>query len=254
MQKIAFILFLVITTSGCSVLKNRSGNYIGDYESIKSSDNIQVVKNKNITKNNFYIEKAEIEVITPAGSDKFLGSVKFEKPGKYLISLKSFTGIEAARILQSGDTILANDRIKRKLYFGSPDYVLRKYGISESMIPVLFGDFIGGKLADENTTECIDGRLNVAYAINGIRISYVIDCKENKIISAVTENNFQGKNISINYSGFKKVNDLIFPGRIEVTDTQRNTTIKIKILKITPGLKNEIEFLPGNKYELIRLL
>lgn len=254
MQKISSILFLVVIISGCSVLKKGSDKYAGDSDNYLPVNNIQSTKSKNITANSFFIEKAEIEIVSPGLKEKFLGSIKFEKEGKYLISLKSLTGIEVARIFVSEDTLLANDRINRKLYYGYPDYFLRKYGIPEALLPVIFGDLVGDKIAGKDSSECIDGRLNQAYLIKGIRMLYVIDCKKNKIISAVPENSFRSESFRINYTKFTKRNELIFPVQIDITDTQRNTTIKIKIIKITSGLKDKIEFIPGNKYELIRLL
>ena len=40
----------------------------------------------------FFIQKAEIEVINQDGKEKYLSTIKYEKPDKYLISIKSRTG------------------------------------------------------------------------------------------------------------------------------------------------------------------
>ena len=64
MRKIIIILILVFFIAGCSVIRNKS---IRDLEISKEyfSDNIlESVKNQNITNKDFFIQKAEIEIIT----------------------------------------------------------------------------------------------------------------------------------------------------------------------------------------------
>ena len=41
-----------------------------------------------------------------------MATIKYELPDKYLISIRSKAGIEAARIFITKDTVLINDRIK----------------------------------------------------------------------------------------------------------------------------------------------
>ena len=71
--------------------------------------------------------------------------LKFEYPDKYLISIKSRTGIEGARIYISEDTILFNDRINKKMYYGSSLYLKRKYGLTTNFLPLIFGDIVSRK-------------------------------------------------------------------------------------------------------------
>ena len=96
-----------------------------DYTKPGSSNVFESTKNQNITNNGFFIQKAEIEIVTGEGKEKYLASIKFEKPDKYLISVKSRTGIEGARIYISNDSILVNDRINKKLYSGNTFYLKR---------------------------------------------------------------------------------------------------------------------------------
>ena len=110
------------------------------------------IENQNLTKRNFFIQKAEIEILSEEENQKLIASIKFIYPDQYLISLKSKTGIEAARIFITDDTVLINDRINRKLYFGKPAQLKNKYGISPAVLPVVLGDFIKGnsKLDEQN--------------------------------------------------------------------------------------------------------
>ena len=59
-------------------------------------------------------------------------------PDKFLISIKSHTGIEVARIFLTGDSIMINDRINKKLYYGSTSYLKNKYGLTTAVFPVIW--------------------------------------------------------------------------------------------------------------------
>ena len=254
MQKIAFVLFMAYISTGCSVVKNVRSKDYGFSGRLITEQTLEGLKIQNVTENNFYIRKAEIEIITLAGREKFLGSLKFERPGKYLISIKSRTGIEGARVLISDDTLLINDRINRKQYYGSADYLLKKFGISNSVLPVILGDYIGDKISGNFNSECLDGKLDVESIKSGMKIKYLIDCKKGKPILAITENNVDKENIKITYEDFIKKRDFLTPTKIEIFDPQRNTTIKIKILKMESPWDGTIEFIPGNRYKILQLL
>ncbi|MCX6325589.1 MAG: DUF4292 domain-containing protein [Bacteroidia bacterium] len=253
MRKINFILFLVIFSAGCSVIRNDGNKKYGATEGIITERLFENIKKQNITTSNFFIQKIEIEISTPGNKDKILGSLKFESPDKYLFSLKSRAGIEASRIFISEDTILINDRINRKQYYGSPRYLKTKFGLAESILPVIFGDYVNDNLSDSQT-KCSAGKLNSTCTISGMKINYVIDCKKEKTISAITEDNFNAEVMEIHYKDFFNAGDIIIAGRIEIKDLKRKTTIKIRIRKIESPWSGNIEFIPGNKYELIQLL
>lgn len=239
---------------GCSVIKNRKSKNDNISIEIVNENVLEYAKNQNITTNGFYIQKADIEIYTSEGREKVLGSLKFENPDKYLISIKSRSGIEAARIFISNDTILINDRINKKLYVGSPKYLKIKYGIPASVLPVVFGDVISDKYSYDGKTDCSEGKLNVSVILEGVKINYVIDCKKSKSISAVTENSLNKDRIKIEYDDFKKNGNKMIPARIDIKDSQSKTTIEIKILKIESPWNGNMDFIPGNKYEVLQLL
>lgn len=244
---------MLIISTGCSVIRFGGEKNYGLSNDIISDKLYESIIKQNITINNFFIQKAEIEISSKKVTKKVLGNIKFERPDKYLISIKSKTGIEAARIFISDDTILINDRINRKQYYGSTQYLKSKYGITASVLPIIFGDYISDNLSDSNTV-CSDGKLDIIGTVEGIRIKYVIDCKKGKIILAIPENKLSKEGIEIQYSNFFKNENVLSPGKIEIKDFQRETTVKIKIQKRKSLWNGKVEFVPGNKYELIRLL
>ena len=142
MSRITLILFITLFISGCSSLKKSGKIFIkGGEELIYKEDIIKL----NISNNDFDIEKAEIEIVGNNNRQILLANLKYRKEGNYLISIRIAAGFEIARLYLTKDTILINDKIRRKIYTASPDWLNEKYGISVTALPVLFGDYISGK-------------------------------------------------------------------------------------------------------------
>ncbi|MCX6253758.1 MAG: DUF4292 domain-containing protein [Bacteroidia bacterium] len=254
MQKIILILFVVILSTGCSVIRNGSKKNYKSGSEILPEKLFESIRKQNITLDNFFIQKAEIDIVTKNGKEKLLGSIKFRKPDKYLISIKSKIGIETARIFISNDTILVNDRINRKQYFGSTQYLEIKYGINDSVLPLIFGDYVAEILSDKIVEKCPNGKLDVDCIVGGIRIKYLIDCKRGKSILTIAEKGSNDNKIEFNYGSFIKTGDALIPRKIEIKDLQSMTTIEIRIKKIETPWDGNIEFIQGNRYELMQLL
>ena len=182
----------------------------------------------------------------------FLASVKYNAKGTYLISLRGKTGIEAARIYITKDTALVNDRINRQLLFGKPAYIEKKYGIPFAILPVVLGDLISGNRKIENLMPCENNRLKLEQNIQGVNITYIVDCSKGKIISAAREGSINGKLIDFKFAKFLKEGEGYLPSEVQID--YMDTHIKIRILKFESPWEGNIEFIPGNKYEQIELL
>lgn len=254
MQKVSLILFILLLSTGCSVLKSRKNDNSEVSEDIITEKLLEKIKKQNISERGFFIQKAEINIITENEKQNLIGTIKFQIPDKYLISLKSKAGIEVARIFISRDTILINERINKKEYYGSSNYLRRKFGITAYILPVIFGDYISDTLSDSNLTNCSDGKSSLIRIIGGIKVNYVIDCKKGKSIKAFSENSSGNDKIEINYSSFIKNIDLLTAGKIQIIDSEKMFTIEVKIKKIVYPWDEDIKFIPGQKYELIELL
>ena len=220
---------------GCSISKKLE-NTTSEYSSKHITDNIlEDVKEKNITNLNFYIEKAEIEILTERGTEKYTGNIKFEKPDKYLISLKSRSGIEGARIYISNDSILVNDRINRKLYYANSLYLEKKYGFNLNCLSLIFGDIVVEKGYEENKGKCLEDRFKIDCLVKGF-------------------NNYVQQSIGFKYDSFLSVNDILIPKVIEFEENQHNIHIRIKIKKVDFLWNGSIKFIPGRGYEIIKLV
>lgn len=254
MQKVIIILIVGIFVAGCSATRHLSTKNEHDTNVPIGVSILGNVKSLNITNNNFFIQKAEIQVINENGKETFIGTIKFEKPDKYLISLKSKTGIEGARIYISKDSIFVNDRINKKMYSGSSFYLKKKFGLGQSFLPLIFGDIILNKDCEKGNQECIGNKMTVNCVEKGIMLNYEIDCRKGKAVSVSQVNNFVKNGIEINYDSFHIIGNECVPQKVEFKDNQYNITINIKVLKIELPWNGSINFIPGKGYELIELV
>lgn len=254
MQKITLIIVLLILFSGCSVIKTGREEKQKASKVPGSERLIEFIREQNITEESFIIQRANIEIAGNEVNNKMIASVKFSKAEEFLISVRGKTGIEAARIFISPDTILINDRINRQQLIASPDYLKSKYGLSQEILPLLFGDFIDSRQTNKNLDECIDGMLYIDSFVEGIKIRYLIDCKIGKALAAIVESSLNDRGIEFHYKKFFKYNGKWIPGEIEVKNLLKETNIIISLDKITVPWEGIIEFIPGRKYEIIELL
>ncbi len=254
MQKIASILLVLMLLSACSLIRKGGRTNIESDKDLVAGELMFTAQNQNITKNSFIILKADIELISQSETDKMIATVKYSSNREFLISIRGKTGIEAARIFISKDTILVNDRINRQQLCASPGYLNTKYGFSQALLPMIFGDFIGRTIEEKNMAECKEGMLSVDCATEGIKIRYILDCKMGKPLSALVENSFNSGGIEFQYKEFFKYENRWIPGEIEVRNLMKETTIKIILDKMSIPWEGDIEFIPGRRYEIIDLL
>jgi hypothetical protein len=243
------ILILLILLTGCSALKTSKTKQ--EYISTRTSD-INKIRSQNLSVSDFNIKKAEVEINTGGEKQKLLASVKYKIPGLWLISLKSNTGIEVARAFITKDTILINDRLHKKMYYGNISVMEIKYGIPFIALPVLFGDFIERGIYSADSTRCIEGKNIKTIELNKYKTEYFISCRENKIINSKI-NNDKKREILIAYSKIKTNENKKYPTIIVLRYPEQECIIEIKIRNIDFTNIEKIDFFPGKGYENILL-
>jgi hypothetical protein len=253
-RKISIILILGVLIGGCSMTRKVGHNITDDSNKLPAANVLERVKELNISNRSFFIQKAEIEVVNKSVKEKFIGSIKFEKPDKYLISLKSRAGIEVARVYITKDTIWINDRMNRKLYYGNALYFEKKYGLNQKFLPLIFGDIVLERKIAEDMKECSGDKLAINCFVNGVILNYELDCKKRKTIFVNQVNNFAEEGIKIRYEKFSILEDILIPKNVKIEDSQYNTEINIKFLKIELPWNGSIKFVSGKGYELIELV
>lgn len=250
MPRITLILFVSILISGCSSLR-RAG--IVSINTGNKEISTTEIKKLNLTNSDFIIQKAEIEIRSDNDSKNLTASVKYKAGGIYLLIIRSKAGIEAARIYLTRDTILINDRVNRKLYCASPDYLYGKYGITVEALPLLFGDFLYKKMPENLILICKDGLSELRDKILNKDVNYTIVCSIGKVKLAKLGNENTEDFILLSYNKLRKIDNSVFPTKIEIEDSFKKSVIKINIEKIDFSGFDKIDFIPGKDYEQVIL-
>lgn len=250
MRKIILLYLVIALVSGCSGIK-RTGK-IGKGKEFNSAIALAEVADQNLSSGNFYIQKAEIDFDSDNAGFSFIATIKHVVPDQYLISLRMRTGIEVGRIYLDKDTILANDRINKILYYGKSSVLSARYGVPFDLIPVIFGDFVGEKEFAGEKTECLDGHLAVTSYLKGVRLLYNINCNSKKAVSLKQEG-YSVASGEIIYDNFEKNSGKLSPSEITLNHKESGSTLHIKFEKVETPWNGELEFIPGNKYKRVEL-
>jgi hypothetical protein len=254
LRKIALILFTGIILSGCSLVRNLGKETSADLSISKSENVFESVKLQNITDSSFFVQKAEFEITTQDGKEKFIGNIRYENSGRYLISLRSRSGIEGARIYITKDSILVNDRINKKLYLTSSLYLKRKFGFTQDCLPLIFGDIVSDRNYSKDLEKCSGESVKISRATGGMKFNYEIDCRKRKVILANETNNLGSEGLKIKYASFFRVGNILIPKIVEIDDPQYNAYVKIRIIRVEYPWSGTMKFVRGKDYELIELL
>lgn len=254
MRKIASILLSCLLMWGCSVARKGKTENSVNAGIVHTANVLDDIQNMNITSKSFFIEKAEVQLISNEGTEKFVANIRFEFPDKYLISLKSRSGIEGARVYINKDSILVNDRINKKMYFGDSFYFKRKYGLNQSFLPLIFGDLLIDQKTNSKDLDCKESKIDSENVVRGVLLKYMIDCQKRKVLLVSQEGSSQNKRLEIKYEKFFRQENILIPEFVEITENEFNTKIRIRILKVEYPWSGNVKFIPGKGYELIKLL
>jgi len=246
LRQISIILIVLFTATGCATIG--SGRH-----SVIKEDEGRTISSYNISDSDFFIERADIEFTENGSSEKFMVNIKYIVPGNYLVSIRSKTGIEAARVFIKKDSVFVNDRMNQIFYYGSANELTQKWGISASFIPVIFGDLILNMKQDVKLPDCSGESNSFAVNLEGRMCRYVLDCKEKKIVLSEIETDNASQKISMNFDKFVNFNSNRYPSLINLTVESRNISLEMKIRKISFDSDSEIRFVPGNRYEKVVL-
>jgi hypothetical protein len=254
LRKVALILIVInFFYSGCSSLR-KAENVITQVKGKETDkDLFASVRNKNIGNNNFYIRKAEIFYSENDISKRILASIKYKKPDSLLISFRNLTGFEIARIFVTYDTVLINDRVNKRIIYGDPDNLKKKYGVEADILMIILGDYIDKVTVDSIYDECINGILTKESIVKGRRIVYSIDCSREKAVSTEFTGDNANQRIVIFYRNFIQEKNVNVPGRIVIQDDEQKVQIRIDIKGVDSPWEGKAEFIPGNRYDLIPL-
>jgi hypothetical protein len=251
MRKIKIILLIALITSSCSVLRRK--RTVPEVSMERRLTLTERIRENNITRRDFNIRKAEIEIVTPELNQKLLANLKFKYPSTYLLSIRTRTGLEAARVYITEDSVMINDRINRKLFYGATGYIGEKYGISANVLPLIFGDIISNINYTEINDKCINGETLFEGNYNDKIITGTIDCRKAKMLYTRIESQLGTNAVNIDFNDFKKSGQIEFPLNISIKSAEEESVIILRINNIEFLKIEEISFVPGNRYERVLL-
>ena len=247
MQKITFILAIISFLTGCSVARKTAYT---ETDRSRSAVSLYEIEKENLNKINFDIIKAEISYRDEENREELIAAISYRKDWQYLISLRTRTGFEVGRVYINRDTLLANDRLNRKFYYGSALMLAEKYGIEAEWLPIIFGDLSTDTVEKELSIDCRMNEAKYRRKVNSGEIIYSINCKEGKVILTEVTSQY-GRKVFIKFGNFVEEKGKKYPADIQVTDNERKTEINIKIRKMELDTDRLIRFIPGEGYKRI---
>ena len=216
-------------------------------EKLTKEQLIDSVYARNISNYGFFIEKADIILSRNGENEKYLLTVKFQKPDKFLVSVRNTAGIEGARIYITNDSIFVNDRIKGRLLLGKRSILERKTGIPADLEKIAFGDLIFKRDKDGMQFERVDNQEIIVTKENNYEWKINLDPVLRKVRTYEISDIRTGNKRTFRFDNFSKGNRPV-PFIITFEDKEGNVNARLKIYKIKNPWIGEIEFIPGRGY------
>lgn len=250
MHRKIVLYLIIIFFSGCSFIRKIDGKVLLENENNELSE-IEKIERNNIHNKSVNFEKIRVTVENENERKEFLINAKIKGKDSILISLRSMTGIEVARMLLANDSIKVNDRINRKFYTGKEDDFVKKFRLSKEAIFLLFGDFVYSKVIDYK--DCINdntgGYINVL--LGNKRVNYLFDCKLNKVKKANIIGEINSTPVTIDFLKFKRYDNYFYPNRVIVTGYEKDSKIEIVFKDIIIPYSGSLKFAKMKNYESV---
>lgn len=247
--KYCSLLFMVTVMAGCSALrKGRATETLSEpgrfnYEAVISD----VIEN-NITGKGFEIRKGTIELRGTEIEGKFGLHARLNRRGDFYGSVRGPLGIELVRLLMVGNDIAAIDRFNKTVYVGKKDAILKKNGLPEDFMKVIFGDMPAGNIRNYTYTE--KRRLIVEAGDDSFRRDISICIDQMKICNETIDAIYSGHEIYITFSEFGTNGGIRYPTVIEMNERKKMFHVKLNIDDLIFGYDSDIEFnLPSYRRE-----
>jgi hypothetical protein len=240
------ILIPFIFLSGCAI-KRVASDIPYSSGTLTLEQLIDSVFKRNISEVGYFIEKADILINTNGKNEKYLFTARFQKPDKFLVSIRNTAGIEGARIYITKDSVFVNDRIHSHLLSGKTSLLERKTGIPADLKKVAFGDLIFGNEKSVKREERDEKQIVIARVINNYEWKVILDPDLRKVRAYEITNTNNGMKGTIKFENFSKGKRPV-PLLITFEDKERNIIARLRIYRIQIPWNGEIEFIPGRNY------
>jgi len=240
------VIILLMFISSCHRLRindSRKDRYNYEMNSVRFFNDVE---SKNIISRPISVSKISIVYESVDERRRLKANMKTDGSGSMLISIRTFAGIEAARVLITKDTVKIADRINRIYYVGSTKQIEVKYGIKYDFIDLLFGDF---KRINQvkNRIRCENGIVQIVDQLNNIR--YIVDCTIYKVIEVEGKVKEGTQDFKGYFKEFRNENGILYPGIINWELEDGITDVSIEMEKVRISESKELIFKVGNNYK-----
>lgn len=195
---------------------------------VRSEEFLREVRNNNLTAGPVSVSRIIIKYRIGEDSRRLRANFKYDGNEKMLISIRTFAGIEAARILIERDSVKINDRINKIYYRGTEKEMNAKYGFSIGDISLFLGD-IGEIERTRGKIACIEGQVKVNVGSGDAKMEYIIDCGNHKIMAVRGRTGGSKGVIKGVFKDFTKEDGLKYPTEIKWSIEDRDIEIEVEM-------------------------
>jgi len=237
----ALVILVILLLAGCSASRrSRSAEPGATGGAVDYSAVAAMVTGYNITDGGFVIRRGKIELEGTSVEGSFGFTARINRDGDFVASVRGPLGIELVRLLAVGNEIAAIDRFNRTVYMGKKDEFLRKNGMPEDFVRILFGDMpeLAGATFEAKTENEVMVRIREQ---NTERIvSVCVD--EMKVCSQKVISRESGHEITIQFSDFRSDGGKKYASLIEMKEGMKKLHVTVKIDELVAGFNERIEF------------
>jgi Domain of unknown function (DUF4292) len=241
------VALLIMLLAGCTAA--RRGKTADGGAPAKEADYISMMRtvaDNNITGRGFVIRRGRIELDGTEFDGSFGLNARINSKGDFFISVRGPLGIELVRLLSVGDEIAAIDRFNRTVYIGKKEEVLRKNGMPEDFMEIIFGDF---KVSDNHILNpAAGGELMVSTTDENFKREIRICPEEMKVCGERISSVSSGHEITLDFSEFRNSSESRYASLIMMHEKKRMFHVKLTIEELETVYDTDIEFaLPSYK-------
>ncbi len=237
----ALVIVLIIVLAGCSASRRRrsavpeTAGVTLNYSAVAAA-----VTGYNITEGGFVIRRGKIELEGTSIEGSFGFTARINREGDFVASVRGPLGIELVRLLAVGNEIAAIDRFNRTVYTGKRDEFLRKNGMPEDFVRILFGDMpeVAGAVFEAETANEVLVRIREEKSERLVNVCL----DEMKVCSQKVISRESGHEITMQFSDFRSDGVKKYASLIEMKEGMKKLHVTVRIDELVPGFDERIEF------------
>jgi hypothetical protein len=239
-KRAGFVILVALIIFGCSTSRKRKtvADILvispGEYGSV-----IDRVRDNNFADKGFIIKKGRITLEgTPVEGD-FGFYAKMNDSGDLSLSVRGPLGIEVVRFLSVENNLAVIDRIGRTVYVGQRDDIMKRYGMPEDFMQILFGDL---PVSEAGEVKMAENGLIAVYN-NGEYVREVTICLQDlKVCKEYLFSLNSDNRVDLMFNNFKQTDRIKYASEITIEEKEKMFHVKLFIEDIIDGCDERIEF------------